>query len=54
MTLMQLRGYAIDSQALIAISLPQCARASFAKQYSFDTIRVIEFAALKDFISLKP
>ncbi|WP_339431983.1 MULTISPECIES: hypothetical protein [unclassified Pseudomonas] len=54
MTLMQLRDYAIDSQALIAISFPQCGWASLAKRYSFDTIGVIEFAALKDFISLKP
>ncbi|MDX9679509.1 hypothetical protein NQ186_19530 [Pseudomonas zeae] len=54
MTRKQLRDCAIDSQVLIGISLPQCGRASLANQYSFDIIRAIEFAAPKDFISLKP
>jgi len=54
MTRTQLRGYAIDSQVLIVITLPQCGRARLAKRYSFDIIRAIEFAAPKDFISLKP
>jgi hypothetical protein len=54
MTRKQLRECAIDSQVLIVISLPQCGRASLAKRYSFDIIRAIEFAAPKDFISLKP
>ncbi|XHF34651.1 hypothetical protein OXH62_06765 [Pseudomonas chlororaphis] len=54
MTRMQLSGCAIDSQVLIGITLPQCGRGPLAKQYSFDIIRAIEFAALKDFISLKP
>ncbi|MFJ2321658.1 MULTISPECIES: hypothetical protein [unclassified Pseudomonas] len=54
MTRTQLRGYAIDSQVLIAISLAQCGRAWLANRYSFDIIRAIEFAAHKDFISLKP
>ncbi|WP_174823839.1 hypothetical protein [Pseudomonas moraviensis] len=53
MTRQQLRGYAIDSQVLIAISFAQCGRARLANQYSFDIIRAIEFAAPKDFISLK-
>ncbi|MGN4049583.1 hypothetical protein [Pseudomonas sp. SM4] len=53
MTRTQLRGYAIDSQVLIVITLPQCGRARLAKRYSFDIIRAIEFAAPKDFISLK-
>jgi hypothetical protein len=52
-TRQQLRGYAIDSQVLIAISFAQCRRARLANQYSFDIIRAIEFAAPKDFISLK-
>ncbi|WP_157836049.1 hypothetical protein [Pseudomonas sp. H1h] len=54
MTRKQLRDCAIDSQVLIVISLPQSGRASLAKRYSFDIIRAIEFAAPKDFISLKP
>ncbi|MBK5374068.1 hypothetical protein JFT91_15995 [Pseudomonas sp. TH08] len=54
MTRTQLRRYAIDSQVLIVISLRQCGRAPLAKRYSFDIIRAIEFAAPKDFISLKP
>jgi len=54
MTRMQLSGCAIDSQVLIGITLPQCGRGSLAKQYPFDIIRAIEFAAPKDFISLKP
>ncbi|WP_236189077.1 hypothetical protein [Pseudomonas paraglycinae] len=54
MTRMQLSGCAIDSQVLIGVTLPQCGRGPLAKQYSFDTIRAIEFAASKDFISLKP
>jgi hypothetical protein len=33
--------------------LAQCGRARLANQYSFDIIRAIEFAAPKDFISLK-
>jgi hypothetical protein len=53
MTRKQLRDCAIDSQVLIVISLPQCGRARLAKRYSFDIIRAIEFAAPKDFISLK-
>ncbi|WP_097088216.1 MULTISPECIES: hypothetical protein [unclassified Pseudomonas] len=54
MTRKQLRDCAIDSQVLIVISLPQSGRALLAKRYSFDIIRAIEFAAPKDFISLKP
>ncbi|WP_311881647.1 MULTISPECIES: hypothetical protein [unclassified Pseudomonas] len=54
MTRKQLRECAIDSQVLNVISLPQSGRASLAKRYSFDIIRAIEFAAPKDFISLKP
>ncbi|CAI8741675.1 RES domain-containing protein [Pseudomonas sp. IT-P260] len=50
----QLRDCAIDSQVLIVIGLPQSGRAKLAKRYSFDIIRAIEFAAPKDFISLKP
>ncbi|UVK90454.1 hypothetical protein LOY52_10415 [Pseudomonas sp. B21-051] len=50
----QLRDCAIDSQVLIVISLLQSGRALLAKRYSFDIIRAIEFAAPKDFISLKP
>ncbi|WP_139832897.1 hypothetical protein [Pseudomonas sp. R45(2017)] len=53
MTRMQLSGCAIDSQVLIGITLPQCGRGPLAKQYSFDIIRAIDFAAPKDFISLK-
>jgi hypothetical protein len=49
----QLRDCAIDSQVLFTISLAQCCRASLANRYSFDIIRAIEFAAPKDFISLK-
>ncbi|MDI2143138.1 MULTISPECIES: hypothetical protein [unclassified Pseudomonas] len=54
MTRMQLSSCAIDSQVLIGITFPQCGRGSLAKRYSFDIIRAIEFAAPKDFISLKP
>ncbi|MFJ5283864.1 hypothetical protein ACIP66_08430 [Pseudomonas sp. NPDC088429] len=54
MTRRQLRDYAIDSQVLFVVSLPQCGRAWLANRYSFDIIRAIEFAAPKDFISLKP
>ncbi len=54
MTRMQLSDCAIDSQVLFVISLPQCGRARLANGYSFDIIRAIEFAAPKDFISLKP
>jgi hypothetical protein len=50
---MQLRVYAIDSQVLSAVSFPQCSRACLANRYSFDIIRAIDFAASKDFISLK-
>jgi hypothetical protein len=49
----QLRGCAIDSQVLFFVGLSQCCRASLANRYSFDIIRAIEFAARKDFISLK-
>ncbi|WP_406226819.1 hypothetical protein ACI7YU_15995 [Pseudomonas siliginis] len=42
MTRQQLRGYAIDSQVLIAISFAQCGWARLANQYSFDIIRAIE------------
>jgi len=41
-TRQQLRGYAIDSQVLIAISFAQCGWARLANQYSFDIIRAIE------------
>jgi hypothetical protein len=50
----QLRDYAIDSQVLSGITLAQRSKASLANKYSFDIIRAIEFAAPKDFISLKP
>lgn len=52
-TRQQLRAYAIDSQVLIAISFGHCGWARVANRYSFDIIRAIEFAAPKDFISLK-
>lgn len=50
----QLREYAIDSQVLFAITLPLRFEACLANKKSFDMIRAIEFAAPKDFISLKP
>jgi hypothetical protein len=53
LTRKQLRDYEIDSQVLFAVSFAQCCRASFANRYSFAIIRAIEFAAPKDFISLK-
>ncbi|MCP1476898.1 hypothetical protein ABIA54_004255 [Pseudomonas sp. EB276 TE3739] len=53
MTRQQLRACAIDSQVLIAISFGHCGWARVANRYSFDIIRAIEFAAPKDFISLK-
>ncbi|WP_426235295.1 hypothetical protein [Pseudomonas sp. TWP3-2] len=53
MTRRQLSVYAIDSQVLFGITLVQCSRVSLAKRYSFAIIRAIEFAAPKDFISLK-
>ncbi|MGN8143555.1 hypothetical protein ACTJK3_21955 [Pseudomonas sp. 22105] len=54
MTRWQLSGCAIDSQVLIGITLSQCGRGRLAKRCSFDIIRADEFAAPKDFISLKP
>ncbi|HWH86127.1 MAG TPA: hypothetical protein VNV36_05045 [Pseudomonas sp.] len=53
MTRQQLRECAIDSQVLIANGLARCGRARLANRYPFDMIRAIEFAAPKDFISLK-
>ncbi|WP_140667809.1 hypothetical protein [Pseudomonas arsenicoxydans] len=53
MTPTQLRYCAIDSQVLFLQSFGPMSRASLANQYSFDIIRAIEFAAPKDFISLK-
>jgi hypothetical protein len=52
-TRQQLRDCAIDSQVLIAISFAQCGWPRLANQCSFDIIRATEFAAPKDFISLK-
>ncbi|AWY40013.1 hypothetical protein DKY63_08920 [Pseudomonas putida] len=49
----QLRVYAIDSQVLSTITLPPRFEACLANKKSFDMIRAIEFAAPKDFISLK-
>ncbi|MGE8153393.1 hypothetical protein ACQKP5_19360 [Pseudomonas vancouverensis] len=50
----QLSVYAIDSQVLFVGALRRRRRAWLANWHSFDIIRAIEFAAPKDFISLKP
>jgi len=54
MTRVQLSSCAIDSQVLIGITFLQYCRGSLARRCAFDIIRAIEFAASKDFISLKP